>query len=257
MNEYIIFVLLLIILYIICIISYLEYFDCNIIWNSQNKKKHIIVTRFNEENILEELLKNYINKDNTNIFIYNKGKKNIILPDEIKNVEVINIDNIGWDAYGFIDHVIKNYDNLPDYIYNIHASSIYLQHKCDTSKDILNKNTDNVYYYGGAVGNAPTNFRLLDWSATTDINKSNGKYVTASVYPLGKWLESKIDKIPDYGKSGDQYVKVNYFGMFLVHKSRILRYPKSFYENLLNEISVWQSEVNHYLERSWYGFYSE
>ena len=257
MNEYIIFFLLLIILYLISIFSYLEYFDCNINWNSPNIKKHIIVTRFNEENLLEELLKDLINKENTNIFIYNKGKKNIIIPDNITNIEVINIDNIGWDAYGFIDHVIKNYDNLPEYIYNIHASSTYLQHKCYTFKDILNKNTDNVFYYGGECGNTPNDFSLLNWSATTDINKSDGEYVTASVYPLDKWLESKIGKIPNYAKSGDKYIKVNYYGMFLVHKSRILRYPKSFYENLLNEISVWQSEVNHYLERSWFVFYGE
>jgi hypothetical protein len=45
--------------------------------------------------------------------------------------------------------------------------------------------------------------------------------------------------------------------MFLVHKSRILRYPISFYKDLLTEISVWQSEVNHYLERSWFSFYGE
>ena len=28
------------------------------------------------------------------------------------------------------------------------------------------------------------------------------------------------------------------------------------YQEILKEISVWQSEVNHYLERSWYALYS-
>jgi len=45
--------------------------------------------------------------------------------------------------------------------------------------------------------------------------------------------------------------------MFFVHKSRILKYPISFYINLFDEISVWQSEINHYLERSWYLFFGE
>jgi len=44
--------------------------------------------------------------------------------------------------------------------------------------------------------------------------------------------------------------------MFIVNKSKILKYSKAFYSDILEEISVWQSEVNHYLERSWYTFYN-
>ena len=44
--------------------------------------------------------------------------------------------------------------------------------------------------------------------------------------------------------------------MFVVSKNNILRYKKEWYQDILEEISVWQSEVNHYLERSWYIFYN-
>jgi hypothetical protein len=57
-------------------------------------------------------------------------------------------------------------------------------------------------------------------------------------------------------KIDENRLTCNYFGQFIVHKSRILKYPISFYKNILDEISVWQSEVNHYLERSWYTFYN-
>jgi hypothetical protein len=45
-------------------------------------------------------------------------------------------------------------------------------------------------------------------------------------------------------------------GMFIVSKNNILKYDKFWYKEILYEISVWQSEVNHYLERSWFVFYN-
>jgi len=63
---------------------------------------------------------------------------------------------------------------------------------------------------------------------------------------------TKINTIPE--ESGN--IKWNMLGMFIVSKDNILRYDKFWYKEILYEISVWQSEVNHYLERSWYVFYS-
>ena len=223
---------------------------------------HILITRYKETDI-NIVLKPFINKKNTTIFIYNKGNdKPFGISNNIKNINIIKIPNLGWDAYGFLYHIINNYDNLPDYIYTFHASVQYLNHKYDVFKDILDKQHDDKYYYGGPQYTSNLTFSLDNWSASTEINKlsdnESEKYSISSIRPLNKWLLTKINKIPDFALDyKNNQLKCNFFGMFFVHKSRILKYPITFYINLFIEISVWQSEVNHYLERSWYLLYGE
>jgi len=254
----IIFILFICIFKITTYIIYKSHFN-SIPWNLPTKKVHIIITRYNEEsNKLNQLLYSFINKKNTTVFIYNKGDDNLIINDNIKNVNIIKIDNLGWDSYAFIMHVINNYNNLPDYIYNIHASTFYLRHKYELLYELLNIdiNNNDTLYYGGNLYTTPIDFRLSDWDATTNINKNtNNKFVESDIYPLNNWILSKIHKLPEHSINNKTTINCNMLGMFLVHKNRILRYPKSFYIDLLKEISVWQSEVNHYLERSWYTFY--
>jgi hypothetical protein len=224
---------------------------------------HIIFTRYKEPD-MSILLKPFINQENITVYIYNKGTDIPIgIPDDAKNIKIINIQNLGWDSYGYIKHIINNYDNLPTYIANLHASSQYLHHKHELFLEIVNYinniNKNKIKYYGGKLDSTSLYFRLENWNATLDINKQQNivnKYIQSPVYPLNNWLESKIKKIPNDVKIDENTLTCNYFGQFIVHKSRILKYPMSFYKNILDEISVWQSEVNHYLERSWYTFYN-
>jgi hypothetical protein len=223
---------------------------------------HVLFTRYKEPD-MSDLLKPFINKKNITVFIYNKGEDTPSgIPNGATNIKIINIPNLGWDSYGYIYHIINNYKKLPTYIANLHASAQYLQHKYQLYLDIVNYieniDTNRIKYYGGKIDTTPLHFRLENWIATLDVNKqTNNKYTQSNIYPLNTWLESKINTISDKVKNGDGQLKCNYFGQFIVHRSRILRYPLSFYKNILEEISVWQSEVNHYLERSWYTFYGE
>jgi hypothetical protein len=225
------------------------------------KTIHILITRYKETD-MRILLIPFFNKKNTTIYIYNKGDNIPFgIPKNIKNLKIIQLPNLGWDAYGFLYHIINNYDNLPDYIYSLHASVQYINDKYDIFKDILDKQHDDKYYYGGPIYSSNLTYRLNNWSATTPINKllnnEDEKYSISSIRPFNKWLLTKINKIPDFALSDNNHFKHNYKGMFFVHKSRILKYPIAFYINLFIEISVWQSEVNHYLERSWYLFFGE
>ena len=237
-------------------------------YSNVGKKIHILITRYKETDI-SIIVNPFINKKDITIFIYNKGN-NIPLgiSNNIENIKIIQIPNLGWDAYGFLYHIIHNYDNLPDYIYTLHASIQYLDHKLYLFKDILDEKHNDKYYYGGNVGITEKTFTLDDQKSSIDINKSsstdinkssateNDKYLISSIRPFDKWLLSKINKIPDFAIH-EQYIKWTPQAMFFVHKSRILNYPITFYINLFIEISVWQSEVNHYLERSWYLLYGE
>jgi len=243
----------MIIVYNMCLINY-----------DHISKKHILITRYKETD-MSIVLKPFINKKDTAIFIYNKGDDIPLgIPCNTKNLKIIRSPNLGWDAYGFLYHIINNYDNLPEYIYTFHASIQYLDHKHELFKDILDEKHNDKYYYGGDIGETELTFSLDDWESSTEINKlaanknenENEKYSISPIRPLDKWLLTKMNKIPDFAVSGNN-LKCTVFGMFFVHKSRILKYPITFYTNLFDEISVWQSEINHYLERSWYLLYGE
>ena len=180
--------------------------------------------------------------------------------EDTVNVKIIQIPNLGWDSYAYIKHVIDYYDKLPDYIYSVHASSIYIQNKMNIYIDLINKSKElkinDDRYYGGEVSLASLNFTLDGWDATTTVNKLNGKKMERSnIRPLGEWIKNKIKIIPESMKVKDE-IRCNYFGMFMVSKNNILKYDKLWYLNIFHEISVWQSEVNHYLERSWFLFYN-
>ena len=264
-NKYILILFVIIFVYL-----FVDFFQNHCIFLNQENfnekhvpasKTHILITRYKETDI-SIILKPFINKENTTIFIYNKGDDIPLgIPNDITNLKIIQIPNLGWDAYGFLYHIIHNYDNLPDYIYTFHASIQYLEHKYNLFIDILDEKHNDKYYYGGNIGPTEMTFTLDDWKSSTEVNKSaateNDKYLISSVRPLDKWLLTKINKIPDFAIYEQQYIKWTPQAMFFVHKSRILKYPISFYINLFDEISVWQSEVNHYLERSWYLFFGE
>jgi hypothetical protein len=267
------YILYLLILLIICTVYkqyklYSFFNQENIEWTENDYISHIVYTRYKEPD-MSLLLSPLVNKKNLHIFIYNKGNDIPYgIPNDAKNIKIINIPNLGWDAYAYLYHVINNYHNLPDYIYSLHASVQYLPYKYVKYINIIHSpiinsinNTDDVmYYYGSDVSTADINFQLDTWSASFFLNNSinsNNRFVKSKIRPLGNWIKSKLGNIPPNILINNSELKGNTHGMFKVHKSRILRYSISFYEELLEDISVWQSEINHYLERSWYAFYSE
>jgi hypothetical protein len=226
---------------------------------------HVIITRYKEPDI-SKLLLPIVDKKNISIYIYNKSDDIPTgIPNNATNINIINIPNLGWDSYGYISHVINNYDNLPDYIVNLHASSQYLDNKTYTFYQIINIINDiiddkekKIFYYGGGIAEQDLDFRLENWDATLNINRqTKNKYTQSNIYPLKNWIKSKINEIPNKVLLPNNKILCSFLGQFIVHKSRILRYDISFYKSILEEISVWQSEVNHYLERSWYTFYSD
>jgi hypothetical protein len=266
-NILLLIILLVGLIYIYTKKYYHEYMEIlyllldDIEWTETDAITHIIITRFKEENI-DKLIKPIKNKKNVKIFIYNKGNKiESEILEGVTNVKIIKIPNLGWDSYAYIKHVIDNYSNLPDYIYSVHASSIYLLNKIEIYIELINKSKElkiNDYqYYGGNVDYAPLNFTIDSWDATTILNKLNNNTMEISkIRPLEKWIKSKIKIIP-ISMIENEEIKSNYLGMFMVSKNNILKYDIQWYRNILNEISVWQSEVNHYLERSWYIFYNK
>lgn len=244
------------ILVCLCIIILCMYKNTHLHF-TEDIKVDVLFTRFREPD-MSKLLEPLINKNNINIYIYNKGDDIPLgIPDDMTNIKIINIPNLGWDSYAYFYHIINNYNNLPDYVVNLHASAQYIDYKYDTYSNIITiifsifEDSSVKFFGGNHIRDENYSFRIDNWNASLDVNKTNNKFTESKVYPFGAWLESKINK-----KVND-IIKMSWHGMFIVHRSRILKYPKSFYDDIFSEIQVWQSEVNHYLERSWYTFYNE
>jgi hypothetical protein len=233
----------------------------NLVWYENIYLTHIIITRYREKNI-NLLLKPLINKHNVIIYIYNKGDEFLDIPDGALNIKIIKIPNLGWDSYGYVTHIINNYYNLPDFIFSIHASAELRLNKFKVYLSLINKSKilskyyNNKFYYGGEILKVEKYFRIFSYYSFTKINSTLNnvnRLELSKIYPFENWLKSKIKEIK---YQDEKYIMGNLGGMFCTSKSSILLYSKQFYIDILDEISFWQSEVNHYLERSWYNLYT-
>ena len=75
----------MIIVYNMCLINY-----------DPISKTHILITRYKETD-MSIVLKPFINKKNTTIFIYNKGDDIPLgIPYNTKNLKIIQLPNLGW-----------------------------------------------------------------------------------------------------------------------------------------------------------------
>lgn len=147
--------------------------------------------------------------------------------------------NLGREAYVFAKYISDNYDNLPDRCVFVHG--------CGTS----------WHHSGSLVGLIQT----LDWNL--DYCSLNNNTCHASFHSTASWNEWGYKT--NWGYIGDQWESMfgNYLpkptfelvstgsAQFLVSKSRILMYPKSFYEGIENWLlttnidrQCWTTESN-------------
>jgi hypothetical protein len=101
---------ILILFVIIYVFLFVDIFQKHCIFVNQDpvSKIHILFTRYKETD-MSMVLKPFINKKDTTIFIYNKGDDIPLgIPHNTTNLEIIQLPNLGWDAYGFLYHVIQD-----------------------------------------------------------------------------------------------------------------------------------------------------
>jgi len=95
-------------------------------------------------------------------------------------------------------------------------------------------------------------FVIDNYLSTHDENKkrnTDSKIQVSQIRPFGKWYQTFFnDKKTDC---------TSYNAIFAVSKTTILNRPKTFYENLLNEVNTHHNpETGHYIERSWVAIFS-
>ena len=211
---------------------------------------------------------------NSKITIYNKGSKPIDkdIYQQYKNVEVINLSNIGRNPHTIFYHIIKNYDELSSVTVflpgSFNAINPYKMKK--RFAKIFNKivNILPVDYKGVFTSGSyrwwyhlsyfkkrrikrliKEDFTLDNYQST---NKQNVKFnpfsklEPAKIRPMGNWYKHYF---------GDRkYAPVDSMHeLFGVKKSSIKQHPIEKYEELISQFSEAKVayELEHYVERLW------
>lgn len=222
---------------------------------------HIVVARFDEDT---EWLQPFCE----NVYIQNKGDETSI-PSYLKK-NAVNIPNIGLDQYCYLNYIVTHYDQLPhiviftqaglkdhhdvfepDFVPGIRKviNSIHVLSDTLTSEQIIQGMIEQVVLYGYTL-NAKVhvdinNIPLVHPSWRLDTKQLHEHKANM---PFGDWFEKHVGyRIPD--SSNFMWFKNAIFG---VSKAYILSRPKAFYENILSQLVAPRSELDHYIERSWY-----
>ena len=212
----------------------------------------IIISRYNED--LEWLKEEPFNQ--YPVIVYNKGP-NTDFYHAPNITQIIPVKNVGRCDHTYLYHIIENYDNLADITIFLPGST-QMEHKLPKAKSqvtecakhnntVIIKENSSTSYHPNGVQSDFYHFQLDDWVSTDNTNKvlkTEEKLLPAEIRPFGKWYEARFPDI---------HIKyVSYLGILGISKKHILQHPKSYYENLIQELSTHSNpEVGHYFERSW------
>lgn len=205
----------------------------------------IIIARYNE-NI------NWIKKLNisSKIIIYNKGA-NI---EYSKNLNIINLPNVGRESHTWLHHIYTNYDNLSDY-------NVFLQGRIDDLGCMAYIDPKNYFIDLRNKCFTTSRFGLigpLHWKPNLNIHK-DPRYVKA--WESGELSRSNLG-FRKYAKKIFKdipfFIATSYGGCFGVTKSAIMKHNKNFYYELLLTVDKHPNPIeSHFLERLWCYMFSK
>ena len=219
-------------------------------FTEKNNKPQLIIAHYKED--LDWM--NDFDLSAFDVTIYMKYHKEPVTND----YRCISLPNIGRDAHTFLYHIVLNYDHLPEIVCmtqaGLQTSKVPQERKYNQFKYMIEHYKDAISK--GIVSNGIAynlniyNFTLDSYKGVTDENKDDSILTPSSIRPYGRWLEEYVNIKPT-----DEF---SLSFIFAVSKQRILRYPKSIYENLLHELSRYGNspETAHYMERAIWAMYS-
>ena len=179
----------------------------------------------------------------------------------------IPLQNVGREGATYMHHIIENYDHLPEIVLFTAAGLLESEDKYNkfkhVYKDIHLASKRGIVAVTTSSNNI-SNFTKNNWQGTTSINyidrheyddsSCNTCLIPASIRPYGEWAKHFLHINIDNTKPTIWSSK----GIFAVSKESILRYPKSLYEKILQELSVGDNiEAGHFLERSYVQMFSK
>lgn len=199
-----------------------------------NYNVDMVVSRYNEN---VDWIDNFKDILNLKVLIYHHGN-----PDNSYNIP----KNVGNEATVYFKYIIDHYDNLPEYIYLVHAEYKSWHHKGNLYERLDDAIKENKLFSN--INNKIWKFEDITKHAWYSKIMVLWKDYIEKYIPYEKLLDTNF--IKDHKTSAQ----------FYVNKSRILRYPKIFYENLYNwllttKINTYES--SRYMEQLWHIFWED
>lgn len=230
----------------------------------ENRIKREEAERIKREEEAKRIKEEYKNNNNNNkrsVYTYLTNNNNMEIPEKIKsgNVNIViahykedlswiknlqypyivvsraglkkeEIPNKGYEASSYLEYIINNYDNLNEYTLFLHAHRNSWHHKSNIDESV-NKLLFNKPYY--------------------NINELKIDKIMIGSEQFRQILEKncniKYDRINKH--------KYRPAAQFYVHKSLILRNPKSFYQTLYDFLMASNDgsySTSRYFEYSWH-----
>jgi len=174
------------------------------------------------------------------IWIYSKGT---IVPKTPSGNNIIfqRLPNVGREGHTYLEHMVRNYDNIPDAIvFTVDT----VDHHSDRWSKLLMVMNHLPYTFFPTLKHENTTFHQgFSIKKYGDVNLT-----LAEPRPYGKWyrkwIKNTLAHLKKHGWS--------YNGIFGVRGKDITKYPQSYYQRIMDSLSSGDSvEAGHYLERSW------
>lgn len=241
---------------IICVLSILviEKF-------SDKKHIHIVIARYNEDLdwLCDEKIKKHLTNDSykTSIYIYNKGVNNVTPKflecyNNILDIHIIELPNVGRCDHTYLYHVIENYHHLPEAMIFIPASCS-MNMKFAKAQYVIEKaynDAQSVFVVDNAVNiyDSMKHFSLSSWMSSFGANKINkdASMELASPRPFGEWY------LNVFGQDERHRTGITYLGILAVSGEHARQRDIASYRQIIRHVETHQNpEAGHYIERSW------
>jgi len=227
------------------------------------KTATIVLVTYNDSlEFMNSVKQNSIMTDlDTSVTLYNKNKSiPVVWSKQFPDwpAEERSLENFGMDIYGYIVHIVENYNNLPYVLFIINGGTDRSQPKRSKLAYLLNH--WQLVYSKGFVDTDPapamSDFYLDEWETTNPLNRnpSHSKLTPALVRPFKKWYEAFVGPWIHVETSG-----VSYTNIFAVRRDRVLQHSINLYAQLKYQLEIGgvQSEVAHYIERTFVSLFSK
>lgn len=245
MNSLIYLIIGLIALFIV-VNSYPNNLDINIEpFGALNNGIELVISRYNED--IDWMYTYPFNK--FKITCYNKGPE--LEKTNNKNINIIQIPNVGRCDHTYLYHITQCYDKLSDITIFLPASCLDERKKYKTNfvinKTLETKNTVVLGEYYNDILTDIFDFNLTEYKCQNPDNiklNPESELQLCPIRPFGYWYLHNFGNV--------QTNILSYYGIFSIHKSNILGHTKDYYLNLLSYLDTHSNpEVGHYFERAW------
>ena len=201
-------------------------------------KAFLIVSRYSEDvSWIRDYTDDYI--------VYNRGK------DDIDSFKTKRVENIGGNQRDIFEFIYENYENLPDLMAFVQGDPFDHCKKEKFDKLIGNDKFTALESYEDITPNGA--MRIDEHGGFEEIN--NSWYVPAHNDSRGQTCKyANLNQFMmlyfDNSWKHRNWIRFTPGSQYIIEKKQALRYPKSFWMHMMNELPRFDMTEAHIIERS-------